>query len=368
MLVTGCSSTSSSHSTSRFADPVVTFTAVQMITPKLGWGLTSQGFVCRTVDGGRQWKGTSLSGEAHSNEVLDAISPLETWLLNGNFLFHTNDGGKEWIARRLPMTQFDPPQLQFLNSDYGWVSASQGGATGTEPLTLYRTVDGGSTWKSVLRVSATSNSVIPLQGAKSFTFRSSQYGWITGDNSLQNGDLYLFYTQDGGAKWRRQVPLHEHLPKDSLLQTGTPSFDGKRGLLPVTWTPTTPQSNRGTFAMVVLETHDGGSTWMAGSHTLTLPLVSSSPIMSTWDAQYIWIMMGPRDLWESIDGGHTWASIRTRGLPGGIENIDFVNGRDGFAWGGTQHELWMTQNGGRSWVSIHPYLDLQRNVRASFSS
>lgn len=140
---------------------------------------------------------------------------------------------------------------------------------------------------------ATPNSVIPLQGAKFFTFRSAQDGWTTGANSLKNGDLYLFYTQDGGRKWRRQVPLHEHLPKDTLLQTGKPSFAGQRGLLPVTWIRMAAQRDRGTFAMVVLETNDGGSSWVEGSHVLTLPVVSS-PTLYTWGGQIYLDDDGPK--------------------------------------------------------------------------
>ena len=259
-----------------------------------------------------------------------------------------------WFADHLPAGTFGPPQLQlqFLNSKQGWVSESEGGATGTEPLTLYRTVNGGATWDSALSVSPTSNSPIPLQGSKSFTFRSPKYGWITGGNYLQSGDLYLFSTGHGGMNWHKQVPLHDHFPKDALLQTWTPSFAGERGLLPVTWLPEIPHTQRGVIAIAVLKTNDGGKQWIDASHTLLLPLTSSPPVMSTWGGQYIWVRARSGHLAASINAGRSWVDMRTRGLPNTIENIDFVNAKDGWAWSGTQHDLWITRNGGRIWTSI----------------
>jgi photosystem II stability/assembly factor-like uncharacterized protein len=160
----------------------------------------------RTTDGGATWE--RLFDPQSDNPLQPCqktgmvfSSPAEGWItgncggvVDGVFLFHTKDGGNTWEAVTLP-----PPagQAGYFSFDQGFCGSQtpqffsplsgQIGVTcfrlssNLNEYYLYRTEDGGTTWKA-----------FPAPAGQ-FTFLDAQVGWAYGEK--------IYLTSDGGTTW-----------------------------------------------------------------------------------------------------------------------------------------------------------------------
>jgi photosystem II stability/assembly factor-like uncharacterized protein len=138
------------------------------------------------------------------------VTERHGWLSTEKELWETKDGGKNWLI------VYDAPsdsirQFQFIDSQVGWM------LTGA---TLYRTNDGGLTW-TVPRQPLLSDSEGHLSSIK--FLEDGRRGWVSGGiYKFISGEEYvpsrylsvdeqqslrgvIFYTEDGGNNWRRQL-------------------------------------------------------------------------------------------------------------------------------------------------------------------
>jgi photosystem II stability/assembly factor-like uncharacterized protein len=105
-----------------------------------------------TTDSGVQWHAVTPPGKA-TGWLVDAITP-ESWrLVAGDRILATGNAGKTWRTIKSDVTftplffAYDdptPPTVNFTSSQVGWVADTTG-----EGTTLWRTVDGGTTWHKV---------------------------------------------------------------------------------------------------------------------------------------------------------------------------------------------------------------------------
>lgn len=124
----------------------------------------------------------------------------------------------------------------------------------------------------------------------------------------------------------------------------------------------------------VLQTTDGGATWKP------IPDQFKNKIRSVWfvDPQQGWALTIDRNILHTSDGGATWVLQRKAGTvklkllgnrkepvidqPEQIENLRFIDGDHGWAWGGGQKNeyteqpgiLLVTNDGGANWSEV-PY-------------
>ena len=131
-----------------------------------------------TRDGGRTWKRSRYCSGLDQKQLRRAESGSDTfaattvhlldrafgwWSVEGD-LFRTTDGGETWC--RLPSIQFAGEdvrigQIRFANRARGWAVPTQLGRF--DPLPLFETRDGGSTWapvRSALKVPVIGCSVV----------------------------------------------------------------------------------------------------------------------------------------------------------------------------------------------------------------
>lgn len=132
----------------------VEFVAVRFINRQLGFItgniLTGKrderffrGVVFRTQDGGHTWtllklgKNVGLGNSQFMNEN-------EAWAITerGSNLVHTGDGGKSWSSIPAPPGGADLLKTQFVDSNNGWLLVSYGIFFDE----IFRTFDGGKTW------------------------------------------------------------------------------------------------------------------------------------------------------------------------------------------------------------------------------
>ncbi len=129
--------------------------AVFFADQKRGWIAGDNGFVSRTEDGGKTWSQQPVE----TNEAINDIyfrNKDNGFLLAGNSIFQTDDGGQTWVETR-----------RYFASDFG-------GATPE----LY-----------------------------SVRFSGKKRGWVVGSVSSNNVvvDSLVIYTNDGGKSWQRQM-------------------------------------------------------------------------------------------------------------------------------------------------------------------
>ena len=276
------------------------------------------GGVWKTVDGGTTWKPVT-DGKIHSSSVgAIAVAPsnpdivyvgmgeseLRGNVMQGDGVYKTTDGGKTWKNIGLESTQAiarirvdaNDPNLVYvaaLGHPYG-PSADRG---------VYRSTDGGTTWKKILyendHSGAEDISIDPRNNKIIFatTWDVQRTPW-----SLSSGGpgSHLYKSIDGGDTW-----------KDITRSSGLP--DGIVGKIGVA---VSADSNR-IYAMVenenggIFRSEDGGATWAK---------VNDDRNVRQRSFYYTRLTADPKDkdviyitnvrFYRSSDGGKTFKSIK----------------------------------------------------------
>jgi photosystem II stability/assembly factor-like uncharacterized protein len=299
-----------------------------------GWGMAANanGYVLRTVDGGRTWLDASPPGVGGLglSANLAVLNTQTAWALVpgtdffSGTLFRTGDGGITWSSNTVP---FGGAFIQFQDGSHGRALADRGALAGSEAVELFQTSDGGATWNSVFHNEPgqpSSSNSLPLAGIKNgMTFVDANTGWVTGSIPV-DGEIYLYITRDGGVSWSQQsLPLpagydaYQSLPQ-------APVFFGKDGFLPLTI------YRRDGTEQTFYRTHDGGLSWSGDPANPELVIKTGQPAFA--DALHIWCWDGSSSLYSSSDDAQTW-SVTKPGLDleGNLSRLEFVPGFTGWA-------------------------------------
>jgi hypothetical protein len=184
-------------------------------------------------------------------------------------------------------------EFQLLTDRAGW--ALRGGQ-------LYRTDDGGSTWRDI---SPTAETQLEILGVN---FHDPQNGWLVSKKVI-DGRITLLRTGDGGESWQEAAVLISK--SEEALQIASASLDIVDSKISYVALQLHSSSN---FSLGrLLATSDGGLTWQERS----LPL--GEPV-TFLDSQRGWTSGGPQDeIYYTEDGGQTW-NLTNNGSP---ENLSF---------------------------------------------
>jgi photosystem II stability/assembly factor-like uncharacterized protein len=240
----------------------VTFTS-----PTSGWRLYA-GSLYKTIDAGTCWQQVFKHKNIRSLYFAD---PQNGWLVgDSGLIFHTRNSGMSWHQQD-SATTFDLNKVTFIDNLTGWALGKK--AYGEYPpqwkTTLIATRNGGKTWQrlsgktmpsvysfsfvnasdgwiidlnnNILRTSDGGNTwnlkrVSEGETWTSIFFINDREGWVVGDG--------IFYTNDGGTSWKRQLPSGD--PKQPLVEAVL-FTDREHG-----WALRTQQ---------LLYTNDGGLSW-----------------------------------------------------------------------------------------------------------
>lgn len=357
------------------ADDVPALKTIDMVNAKAGWAVSidrsSEGSVLlRTTDGGGHWRDvTPLSSSGNKTRVfkVSVLSPRIAWALGANRfgsttaeVYRTLNGGRTWRSASIPAPEVSA--VSFINSREGWLIAFLGAYTGKHAVEIYRSTDGGGSWSKVANATPDdASSGLPFHGAKTaITFLNPTRGWITG-MFFAPGSFYLYVTQDGGRTWRQQnVPLPRELTPHWRGFPQPPRFFGARdGILPVFYDILDDSGEETGRLAVLYTTRDSGTTWI---HTAPVRLnMSDLAYQAVHDMNHGWVMNGGV-LYATSDGGHRWTRMPPNPLLADVTQLDFISPKVGWAIrntalaGGTPEFpfLLKTVDGGRTWFPV-PY-------------
>jgi photosystem II stability/assembly factor-like uncharacterized protein len=321
------------------------------------------GGVWKTTDGGRSWKNVSdgyfktgsVGAITVSQSNPDVVyvgmgeHTLRGDLSEGDGIYKSTDAGKTWVNVGLKDTyHIGKIIVNPANPDIVYAAALGHAFGPNEERGVFRSKDGGKTWKKVLYkspdVGAIDLTIDPTNPnvlyASTFQFR--RYEWGVRSSGPGAG---IYKTTDGGEKWT-----------DITLNSGLPT--GKnRGRIGLALSPANPKR---VWAIIEAEnnqtgmyrTDDAGATWKLVSQFAELhqrPWYYHSITADTQDPETLWVMnIG---FWKSNDGGKTYQRVST---PHGDnhqlwidpkDNKRMIEANDG---GGT-----ISFDGAKSWSSIY---------------
>jgi photosystem II stability/assembly factor-like uncharacterized protein len=304
--------------------------AMQPLSARSGWVLAGENLLL-TSDGGATWQDitpgqTSL---AHIYAVT-FVNPQQGWLVHGPAaeggqdpleVLMTQDGGLTWqvFPSALPDDPGSAPSaayLNFVDDNTGFLAVKLESSSAFSLGRLFATQDSGRTWQE---------RSLPLGEPVSFV--DAQRGWIAGG---PGGDL-LFQTVDGGRNWHPQsLPLPLSGVQNQVL-AGLPVFHNeKEGILPLTQTGLDPR-------LLVYATGDGGETWsLSGQVELAEEPGIALPFSADPSGRWRAATPGTNRLWVSQGLREHTTQFETFGSPPGVTALDFLDSQYGWA---------LTQNG-----------------------
>ncbi len=313
-------------------------------------------WLVRTTDSGRRWQ--------------DATPPLKMVMVSSSFflgryaawiegsrrfepraepLYRTLDGGRTW--RRLTAVPADC-QLDFVDQRHGWCAVI-GAALGSSTVRLYRTSDGGSSWTLVSRTgvydSRSTRDALPYGCDKTIAFTSLTVGWAA--SVCAGGPPPLYESADGGAHWRKLAPVP--LPKGASTPEGAdlslPVVSGSRLALSIGFSGT-PKSPRG--ATAIATSANGGRSW----HPRLVPGRLRFWRVDLLDVRH-WRLSDGTTLLATDDAGSHWRRwkppVQMKDSVGTPLTLNFLSPSLGFAIpNANAGPLWWTRNRGTTWQPI----------------
>ena len=236
-------------------------------------------------------------------------------------LWATNNGGRIWTRSTAPGFVFRGALVTFTDGTHGWF-AVPGEPTSQEQqqgVVIDRTVDGGKTWRNVAETAwppARSTSGAPPFdcGKSDLSFLDASTGWLTGGCT---SGITFDVTTDGGVTWKAKT-----LPGPRGMNFVTACEGGPCSL-------TAPRFAARGFGYMVLndtslypvrswlyESRDNGKTWaihaLPGQETRVLMLNSSVGYASVGvvtDSSDAVVPTAPW-LYRTDDGGTTWNPVQ----------------------------------------------------------
>src|SRR4026209_198518 len=319
------------------------------------------GGVWKTSNGGQTWRnltdgksdissvGAIAVAASDPNVIYVATgeSQLREDLTDGTGVYRSTDGGDSWHSLGLGDTQqiadvvIDPrdPDRVFV--------AAMGHAFGPNAERgVFRTLDGGRSWKRVLFIDdstgANDLSMDPsnprILYASMWKFQRTPWSMLAG-----GGRSGIWKSSDGGETWR-ELTFNPGIPERPL---------GKIGL------DVSPANPRRIFASIeapdssggIFRSDDGGDSWSLTSGDqkwAVRPWYYSAVTADPSDAKTVYVMN--LQVWRSVDGGRNFTRVR---VPHGDTHIIWVDPKDSKRLiNGNDGGPTVSFDGGETWSSI----------------
>lgn len=247
--------------------------------PMHGWLVGSQSTLLETTDGGETWqpRELDLGGQKYRfNSV--SFNGQEGWIAGEpSLLLYTNDEGKTWS--RIPLSEKLPG-----NPNTVLAVAPQSAEMTTDVGAIYRTTDGGQTWKALVQqavgvVRNISRSIdgkyvaVSANGSFYSTWQPGQDAWEPHNRNSSRRVQNMGFSEDGGL-WMLarggQVQFTDPEKPDEWLSANYPEFSASWGLLDLAYrTPDEIWVAGGGGNLLC--SFDGGKTWQKDREVEDVP-------------------------------------------------------------------------------------------------
>ncbi|MDQ6920614.1 MAG: hypothetical protein M3170_03315 [Candidatus Dormibacteraeota bacterium] len=316
--------------------------------------------ILRSSDGGGHWKLADVPGAPSYSftrffDPRHAMVSVNTPL--GQVLYSTDDGGLNWKSLYLPGRRNDGfASFVFLDPQRGWYLEGTAAGPGQQPSTdvqqtfvLWRTLDGGHSWREVLTVDPAHPRAggLSLAGFKSaLSFSDEHHGSLL---STPSDTFYL--TQDGGLSWEaRSLPPFPYALVGGDGRGASTRLIRLSGLLAEIVSVTVPGSSPPALDVYSRVSDDGGETW---SELRPLPANPSLGARPQFQDSRHWLLGEGRRIWRTADAGQSWEG-RLAAIPRslGISELQPLTG--GLVWavardGAGPDRLLRSRDGGVHW-------------------
>jgi hypothetical protein len=327
-------------------------------------------------------------------------------------LWRTTDGAVSWQSSQLPGTYKGYGSVEFTDTRHGWVTVNrintgvlcppqEGGSAGIGPVTpkpvmesatpeptatpaplpsdttkVLATSDGGVTWTSI-------SSLTDAPQALHFVDTSEAWG-CTFVNDANTVSIFIVHSTDGGRSWTKAIlPLPDG---DNLEEIDAqPTEDGGTASLRAVAYQSQPSGGgvtdapgggftSSTYVILTFVSGDRGQTWkldatraipgdfpnlLGGFFGSGLQAPAGQPIAAI-DNSFLQGSGPPESFQASFDGGVSWQSYSTIGLPWSVGMAEWAspddvwvlsNGGQSVA-SGVPGYLYTTQDGGKTWTGL----------------
>ncbi|HTV40705.1 MAG TPA: hypothetical protein VMF08_09025 [Candidatus Sulfotelmatobacter sp.] len=342
-----------------------------------------QNAVLRTTNGGMSWK-VVLCASPDISMALFAYDKDTAWVTSDYdessnvWVLQTIDGGRSWGDTELtgPYAVQDC-ELSFPAANQGWILLMPDHGMNSMPGYLYASDEYGEDWRLINSTENSENNWNDPNGTQpgfadvhsnlisggAIAFQNSFDGWLLGQLTTTTR-AFLFFTHDGGVNWQEQkLDPPPSLHDGSIEPRALPRFFGTNGIVETLFAPNDSESTN--FYTVFYDTHDDGQTWQP---TTPVRFTGVSSFMSS-ETGWIWSPEPYNSnstapvkgiLYRTDDGGQTWQAISkslenylTHGET--IVQLDFVDDEYGWAVAQNQHnktQLLKTTDGGETWNAL----------------
>ncbi|HVE78473.1 MAG TPA: glycosyl hydrolase, partial [Gemmatimonadaceae bacterium] len=324
------------------------------------------GGVWRTTNGGQSWQNVSDDRANDGGDIAGvgaiAVAPSDPNVIYvgggerdpredvtyGQGMYRSTDGGESWQHLGLADThQITAIRVHPSNADVAYVTALGHTFGANAERGVYRTNDGGKTWRKALFlddstgfIDLTMDPTNPrILYAAAWKFRRMPWGMNQG-----GGRTGIWKTADGGDTWT-ELTANPGIPKGPLGRIGlavSPAMPNR-----VYASIEAPDSSGGIF-----RTDDAGTTWtrVNGEQKFHVRAWYYSTIVADpVDANTVYVLnLGT---WRSVDGGTTYTRIR---VPHGDCHMLWIDPKDPSRMiHGNDGGATVSFDAGESWSSIY---------------
>ena len=216
---------------------------------------------------------------------------------------------------------------------------------------VYKSVDGGKTWKNMGLKNSRQIGMILVNPKNSNIVYVAAEGSVWGPG----GDRGLYKTTDGGKTWKRVLYISENTGVNSMV------MDPKN---PDVLIVSSEQRRRRVFTKIgggpetaIYKTEDGGKTWR--KLTKGLPKVDMGGIglaISPVNPDYVYAIIEAADgqggFFRSTDRGESWTKMSSHHASGQYYNEIFCDPKDVDKVYSVETVTHYTEDGGKTWKTI----------------
>ena len=308
--------------------PVIAGLVLAGIAPAGGGG----GTLYRSIDGGASWSAVPAFAFRSVYDIEYAASGA-IFVASDSGVWSGSADAQTWVQHDLGIG----PNQQVLDvaldpSDPAVVWAGVGDATGTQPVNLVRSGDGGASWIDATPPHAApmSGSAIAVDPTDSDIVVALFAGWAGG------GEAWV--STDGGASWTDRSAGLPGNPLRAVHLDGTRLLVGGGQLF-------------GSQHVGLYESTDLGANWTRLDAGWALPVVSAIAVDPA-DAQTILVAIDGAGVNRSSDGGATWETGIGGSASIAAQSLRFAPGSSSILWlGATSLGVYRSGDGGDTFAA-----------------